>query len=377
MQENLKYWLAINKIPNLGPVTIKKLWEHFGSIQAVWNADEKNIWKIEGLSKPAVNAFINNRNKIDLNAEIKAIEKTEIGVLTIEDGDYPAGLRNIYDPPPVLFIKGRILRSDEKALAIVGTRKASRYGLEMARKLASDLSSLGITIISGLAAGIDTAAHRGALEANGRTIAVFGCGINVIFPAANRGLAEEIERTGALVSEFPVGAGTDKVNFPRRNRIISGLSLGVIMVEGHYDSGAMITAKAALDQGREVFAVPGNVQIEQSKGPHWLIKQGAKLVESIEDVLEELKMVMPVKMPNPSISLGTSAELRITNEGRNYPELNEEEKKIIKALSLEPKHLDIISAETKLSIPQVSSTLMMLEIKKVIRQLPGKNFVLS
>lgn len=214
MRENLKYWLAINKIPNLGPVTIKKLWEHFGSIQAVWNADEKNIWKIEGLSKPAVKAFISNRGKIDLNAEIKAIERTDIKVLTIEDEDYPAGLKNIYDPPPVLFIKGKILRSDEKALAIVGTRKASRYGLEMARKLASDLSSLGITIISGLAAGIDTAAHRGALEANGRTIAVFGCGINVIFPAANKDLAKEIERTGALVSEFPVGAGQIKLISP-------------------------------------------------------------------------------------------------------------------------------------------------------------------
>jgi DNA processing protein len=371
MNESLKYWLAINKIPNLGPVTIKKLWEHYGSIQAVWNADEKNIWKIEGLSKPAVKAFINNRNKVDLNAEIKAIEKTEVKVLTIEDEDYPTGLKNIYDPPPVLFIKGKILRSDEKALAIVGTRKASRYGLEMARKLASDLSSLGITIISGLAAGIDTAAHRGALEAKGRTIAVFGCGINVIFPAANRDLAKEIERTGALVSEFPVGAGTDKVNFPRRNRVISGLSLGVIMVEGHYDSGAMITAKAALDQGREVFAVPGNVQLDQSKGPHWLIKQGAKLVESVEDVLDELKSQIPISKSQ------TIPKSQIPMTKRDYSDLSQDEQKIVSVLSLEPKHLDVISMETKLSIPQVSSTLMMLEIKKVVRQLPGKNFVLS
>jgi DNA processing protein len=212
-----------------------------------------------------------------------------------------------------------------------------------------------------MASGIDTLAHRGALEAEGRTVAVFGCGVDVVYPSENKGLAKSIEENGSLVSEFPLGTGTEKGHFPRRNRIISGLSMGVIVVEGHYDSGAMITAKAALDQGREVFAVPGNVELDQSKGPHWLIKQGAKLVESVEDVLEEFNMVMPK---------------RIENENRDYSNLPAEEQKIISVLSLEPKHIDNISVETKLSIPQVSSLLMMLEVKKLVRQLPGKMFVL-
>jgi len=305
---------------------------------------------------------------MDLDGELNGVLEGNIKVLTLEDEEYPENLKNIYDPPPVLYIRGKIEKSDQKALAIVGTRRASSYGLEIAKKLAGELAALGITIVSGMATGIDSAAHRGALEGKGRTIAVFGTGVDEIFPSQNKELAGQIAFAGALVSEFPLGTKGEKGNFPRRNRIISGLSLGVIVVEGHYDSGAMITAKLALDQGREVFAVPGNVQLDQSKGPHWLIKQGAKLVESVQDVLDELRMVMPAKMPND--------ELRMTNEGRNYPELNEEEKKIVSVLSLEPKHLDVISMETKLSIPQVSSTLMMLEIKKVVRQLPGKMFVL-
>jgi DNA processing protein len=368
MQENLKYWLAINKIPNLGPVTIKKLWDHYGDIKSVWQASEMSIREIEDLSKPAIKAFIENRNKIDLDSELNIIQEKQINILTIEDEKYPSMLRNIYDPPPVIYFKGSLLRSDEKAVAVVGTRKATRYGLEMAKKIASELASLGITIVSGLAAGIDTAAHWGALGAKGRTIAVYGCGVDRVFPGENRDLASKIENSGAVVSEFPVGTATEKGNFPRRNRIISGLSLGVIVVEGHYDSGAMITAKLALEQGREVFAVPGNIELDQSKGPHWLIKQGAKLVESVEDVLEELKAQIPYKMSNDQFPM--------SNEGKNYSNLSEEERKVVSVLSLEPKHIDSISIETGLPIPQVSSLLMMLEIKKAIKQLPGKMFVL-
>jgi DNA processing protein len=340
----------------------------------VWNASEQSIWQIEGINKLAVRSFLGSRSKMDLDGELNGVLEGNIKVLTLEDEEYPENLKNIYDPPPVLYIRGKIEKSDQKALAIVGTRRASRYGLEIARKLACELAALGITIVSGMAMGIDSAAHRGALEAKGRTIAVFGTGVDEIFPSQNKELAGQIAFAGALVSEFPLGTKGEKGNFPRRNRIISGLSLGVIVVEGHYDSGAMITAKEALEQGREVFAVPGNVELDQSKGPHWLIKQGAKLVESVQDVLEELNMVMPKKMTNDPLDF---ARGQMSNEGRNYPELNEEEKKIVSVLSLEPKHLDVISMETKLSIPQVSSTLMMLEIKKVVRQLPGKMFVLS
>lgn len=296
---------------------------------------------------------------------MESVQESNVCVLTLEDEEYPTLLKNIYDPPPVIYIKGNKFQPNEKTLAIVGTRKASRYGKEIAQKLAFELASLGITIVSGMALGVDTFAHQGALEAKGKTIAVFGCGVDVIYPPSNRGLSKEIETSGALVSEFPLGTGTEKGHFPRRNRIISGLSLGTIVVEGHYDSGAMITAKQALDQGREVFAVPGNVDLDQSKGPHWLIKQGAKLVESVDDVLEELNVVID--------------DRRIPNsEPRTFDHsnLSPDEQKIIKVLSLEPKYIDNISVESGLSIPQVSSLLMMLEVKKVIRQFPGKKFVL-
>lgn len=366
MKESIKYWLAINRVPKVGPVTIKKLWEHFGSVQTIWETDEKSLSKIEGLSKPAIKSFLESRPQINLDDELGAVEKNNINILTLEDDEYPDLLKNIYDPPPVLYVRGKDLAPKDKAIAIVGTRRASHYGKETARKLAFELSSLGFNIVSGMALGIDTLAHRGALEAKGKTVAVFGCGLDVIYPSSNRSLAKEIESTGSLVSEFPLGTGTEKGNFPRRNRIISGLSLGVIVVEGHYDSGAMITAKQALDQGREVFAVPGNVELDQSKGPHWLIKQGAKLVESVEDVLEELHMVMPKKVE--------SRELKVEN--RDYSNLSSEEQKIVSVLSLEPKYIDNISIESGLSIPQVSSLLMMLEVKKIVRQLPGKMFVL-
>lgn len=366
---NLKYWIALNKIPNIGPVTIKKLWEHFGAIRSVWEADEKSLSLIEGLGKSALKSLLENRAIINLEKGLDELEQAGVKALSLEDPGYPVNLINIYDPPPILFCKGEIFASDEKALAIVGTRKASTYGIEFAKKMAAELASMGITIVSGMAAGIDTSAHKGAIEAGGRTIAVFGCGVDIIYPPENKQLSGEIIRKGALVSEFPVGAKIEKGNFPRRNRIVSGLTKGVIVVEGHYDSGAMITAKEALEQGREVFAVPGSVEMEQSKGPHWLIKQGAKLVESVEDVLEELHMVMPKKMSN--------LQFPMSNEGINYSKLSSDEQKIVLVLTKEPKHLDNLSAESGLSIPQVSSLLMMLEVKNVVRQLPGKMFLLS
>ena len=332
-------------VDRVGPVTLKKLLDQHGSIVDVCRAINAPLIEAESLMQKAA--------------------QSNIKLMPLEDDTYPELLKHIYDPPPVLYVKGQDLRND-KTVAIVGTRRASRYGRETARKLAFELSSLGFTIVSGLASGIDTCAHQGALDAKGGTVAVFGCGVDVIFPAENRGLARQIEASGSLVSEFPLGTGTEKGHFPRRNRIISGLSQGVIVVEGHYDSGAMITAKAALEQGREVFAVPGDVRLDQSKGPHWLIKQGAKLVESVEDVLEEFNMVMPEKVE--------SGKLKAVS--RDYSNLTEDERRIVSVLSLEPRHIDRVSVETGLSIPQVSSLLTMLEVKNLVRQLPGKMFVL-
>ncbi|MFA4905473.1 MAG: DNA-processing protein DprA [Candidatus Margulisiibacteriota bacterium] len=357
----LKYWLSLNQIPELGPVTIKKMWDHFGDIEKVWEAKESEIVGIEGINRKAATAFIEQRSKVDPEEQLAMVNKSKVRVLTLEDEVYPSNLKNIYAPPPVLYIKGELLKGDEKALAIVGTRRASSYGLEVAKRLGFELAGLGITIVSGLASGIDTAAHKGALEAKGRTLAIFGCGVDMIFPAENRELAKEIESSGACVSEFPMGTRTEKGNFPRRNRIISGLSLGTIVVEGNYDSGAMITAKDALEQGREVFAVPGNVEADQSKGPHWLIKQGAKLVESVEDVLSELEHILGPYKIRP----------RIKGQ-KDLSGLSGDEKRIVEALASEPRHIDQLANVLNMEVSNVSSLLMMLELKSFIKSLPGK-----
>lgn len=366
MRSDLKYWLGLNTIPELGPVTIKRLWKHFGSIERVWRATDFS--GIEGLRPRAISSFLANRDKVDLDAELTKVEAARVKVLTLADDDYPELLQHIYDPPPVLYYRGEMLKPGERTMALVGTRRASRYGLETAGKLAAELASLGIVVVSGLAQGIDTAAHQGVVEAKGKTIAVFGTGVDVIFPSENTLLAKQIELSGALVSEFPLGERGDRSNFPRRNRIISGLSLGVIVVEGDYQSGAMITAKEALEQGREVFAVPGNVGLEGSRGPHWLIKQGAKLVENVQDILDEINF-----QPLTS-NIQTNIK---TQEPKPKPlNLTPEEEKILAAVSDEPKHIDVIAVAVGVLPSQAASTLMMLEIKQLVRQLPGKMFIL-
>ena len=367
MQSNLVKWLILNKIPHLGAASIKKMWDKFGSIDAIWAATEEDLTKVERLSSKAIKSLLENKNTLDVSAGFSA----DINALTLDDSEYPKNLKNIYDPPSILYSKGKLQQSDEKSVAIVGTRKASRYGLATAKKLARDLASLGITIVSGLAAGVDTSAHEGALAVNGRTIAVLGCGVDIVYPPQNKSLMEQVTKNGSVVSEFSLGTEVEPWHFPLRNRIISGLSLGVIVVEGHYDSGAMITAKEALEQGREVFAVPGNAGMDQSKGPHWLIKQGAKLVESVDDVLDEIKHQMTIS------KLQTISKSQIQNSKRDYYNLSEEEQKIVGVLSFEVKHIDNITLEAGFSISQISSLLTMLEMKKIIKQLPGKMFVLN
>jgi len=287
---------------------------------------------------------------------------SQINIIKVTDKEYPELLKKIYDPPEELYVKGDTSSLSEKCLAIVGTRTATEYGKAIARKYAKELSQYGFTIVSGLAEGIDTESHKGALEAGGKTIAVFGCGIDQIFPASNIKLAGDIEKSGALISEYKPGTPAAKWTFPRRNRIISGMSLGVIMVEGHYDSGAMITAKLALDEGREVFAVPGNVEIEQTKGPHWLIKQGAKLAESIDDILEEFNIK------------------RVEGSGKDkdidLSQLSSAQVKVISCLTKEPKHVDRISAESGTSSHETLGILAVLEINGMAKQLPGKYFVI-
>ncbi len=367
-QDTITLWLKLNKVPELGSIGILRLWQHFGSIEAILNANKEVLETVEGIHPRIAQSIVENRGLINVDKELRQIGAIE--ALTLDSADYPKSLVNIYDPPSILYCNGGLVEQDQKAIAIVGTRRASHYGLEIAKKLAAELSALGFTIISGMALGIDTAAHEGALQAGGRTIAVLGTGVDVIYPPSNKNLYHSIVEKGAVVSELMPGTAAEQWTFPRRNRIISGLSLGVIVVEGHYDSGAMITAKCALDQGREVFAIPGQIGLDQSKGPHWLIKQGAKLVETIDDVLEELNFVLPATHPN--------YVLRITNESStpsHYEHLPPDERKIVETLSHEPKYIDNIAHECGRPISQVSSLLMMLEMKKTVRQLPGKNYV--
>ena len=343
MNENLKFWFALNKVPGLGPVRLKKLLEQYSSAQAVCAALNCPVPGIED--------------------DLLKLDRAGARVIAIEEEAYPLSLKNIHDPPPLLYIRGDLLTEDAGSVAIVGTRRPTAYGLAVAGQLAFELARRGLTVVSGLALGIDAAAHEGALRADGRTIAVLGSGIDRIAPLTNLALAERIVRHGAVVTEYPLGQEPDKWTFPQRNRIIAGLSLGVIVVEGHYESGAMITAKQALEQGREVFAVPGNVGLEQSKGPHWLIKQGAKLVETVDDVLEELKF----QIPNDKLcAKGASAS---GGQTKIKPaNLSPEEEKIFSLLSGEPKQLDALACEADWPVQQVAACLTLLEIKKLVEQ---------
>jgi len=358
---DLRYFIAANKLPGLGPVKIKKALDHFGSISAFWSADAGQLRMVEGFSNDLVEAIVKARNDIDVEKELEKALKSGHQILTIEDEGYPSNLKNIYDPPPVIYIDGKLERTDGKAIAIVGTRKPTHYGKEVARNLAAELSGLGFTIVSGLAYGIDTEAHLGALEAGGRTISVFGSGLDHIYPESNKAVAKRISRAGANVSEFPLGQTPDKWTFPQRNRIISGLSLGVVVVEGSMDSGALITAKLGLEQGREVFAVPGNVRSEFSRGPHSLIKDGAKLVESIDDILDELNIYVERQAPG---------------QVRDTTVLSEKEKQVVSALSYEPRPIDSIIEESKLTASEVLSVLSMLEMKRLVKQQLGRGYVL-
>ena len=293
--------------------------------------------------------------------------KNKIRELRLTDEGYPTNLKYIYDPPPALYIKGNIIPQDNIAIAIVGSRQASYYGLKNAQELAFELAAKGITIISGLARGVDSAAHRGALKAKGRTIAVLGSGLNMIYPVENKGLAEEISQNGAVISEFSQDTPPHRQNFPRRNRIISGLSLGVLVVEAAKRSGALITVGFALEQGREVFALPGKIDSFTSQGTHDLIKQGAKLVESTEDIIEELE---------PLRSSQTN-QTRSESKTKIEPNLPEEEKQVYSCLSCEPLHIDELAQKVNLSYGRLLTCLLKLEYKKLVKELPGKAFVRS
>jgi len=357
--------LRLNMTKGIGIRTYKTLLERFGSSEAILDAARAELEAVPGIGPKLANAIVEESKTIDIATEINVAKEKGVQILPYTSEQYPKHLKTIYDPPLVLYVKGNILETDVLALAIVGARRCTYYGLSQAERFGRLLAQKGLCIVSGMARGIDAAAHRGAISANGRTIAVLGCGLGVIYPRENVELAEQIVQHGAIVSEFPMNTPPDFRNFPPRNRLISGLSLGVLVVESSLKSGSLITAQWALEQGKEVFAMPGNIDNIYSRGTHKLIKEGAKLVEDITDIIQEL---------GPVAETLSATEVPMTNDPRSLM-LNSQEKKIFSLLSSSPKDIDEIIRIAKLPTSVVSSTLLILEIKKLVKQLSGKRFV--
>jgi DNA processing protein len=358
--EESKYWVAFSGIPGIGRVRISQLKEYFGGLQAAWKAPEGKL-RQAGLDSRSIDAIVILRPRIALDAEMERLERYKVKAFTYEDPLYPQRLKEIYDYPPVLYVRGSLPGEDEPCLAIVGSRRPTIYGRQVTEEIVADLARSRITIVSGLARGIDSVAHRAALDAGGKTVAVFGSGLDIVYPAENARLAQAIVENGALVSEYPLGVKPKAENFPLRNRIMSGLSLGVLVVEAGEKSGALITAHQALEQNREVFAIPGSILSPTSRGTNRLIQEGAKLVRNYTDVLQELNLTIVVQQ----------AEI---NE---FSPADEIESAILRQLTSEPNHMDEICRCSGLSMPQVSSTLAMLELKGIVRQVGNMNYVLA
>jgi DNA processing protein len=355
-----RYWIGFNIVRGIGPTRLRALLDYFGDVERAWHAPARELRRA-GLDRRSLENLIACRAALDLDQELKRIAATGAQVLTWESPSYPRLLREIPDPPPVLYVKGTLEEEDAWAVAVVGTRRASAYGLEVTRRLTKALSRSGITIVSGLARGIDGEAHRAALEAGGRTIAVLGCGIDRVYPPEHRKLAQQITAQGALVSDYPLGTEPEGRNFPPRNRIISGLSLGVLITEAGVRSGALITADFAADQGREVFAVPGNMLARGSAGTNALIRDGARIVLRPEDVLEELNLTMVAEQA----------------EARQVLPADETEAALLDHLSAEPTHVDELRQQVGLPIAQVTSTLAMMELKGMVRQVGGMKYIVA
>ena len=358
--DELKYWVAFSGIPGVGRVRIAQMKERFGSLQDAWKAPEGKL-KQAGLDSRSVDALMAIRPRISVEAEMEKLERHNVSALTCEDPEYPSRLREIYDYPSVLYVRGSLPVEDEPCLATVGTRRPTIYGRQVTEEIVTDLARSGITIISGLARGVDSVAHRAALDAGGKTVAVFGSGLDIVYPGENARLAQAIVEHGALVSEYPLGVKPKPENFPLRNRIMSGLSLGVLVVEAGDRSGALITAQQAVEQNREVFAIPGSILSPASQGTNRLIQEGAKLVRNYTDILQELNLTIVVQQ----------AEIR------EFSPASEAESAILKQLSAEPNHIDEICRCSGLTMPEVSSTLAMLELRGFARQVGSMNYVLA
>jgi len=355
-----RYWIGFNRIKGIGAIRFRRLLDAFGDLETAWKASPAAL-RDAGLDRRAIESLVAARAQVDLDAELRRLEQSGAGLITWEDASYPRNLLNIAQPPPVLYVKGTLLPADEWAVALVGTRHASTYGREVARELASGLAASGVTVVSGLARGVDVAAHRAALEAGGRTIAVLGSGVDNIYPPEHAGVAEAIAKAGAVVSDYALGTPPEAANFPPRNRIISGLAKGVVIVEAGEVSGALITADFAAEQGRDVFAVPGNIHQRTSLGANKLIQQGAKMVTGVADVLEELNLALVTEQRTARAALPADAT----------------EQRLLACLSAEPVHIDDLGVQMGLPIAQVSGALALMELKGMVRQVGGMNYVVA
>ncbi len=358
MQKNLKYWLGFNLVRGIGPMRLRVLIDHFGGIEAAWHAPEAALRELR-LDRRATRNLLKVRHQVDLDTVIERMTRVGAHALTWDSPDYPAALALLDDAPPVLYVRGTLTPADEWAVGIVGTRKVSVYGREVTHRMALGLAQHGVTVVSGLARGADGIAHKAALEAGGRTIAVLGSGLDNIYPAEHRKLADAIAEQGAVVSDYPMGTRPEASNFPPRNRIISGLSLGVIVTEAGLRSGALITADFAADQGREVFAVPGSILSPGSAGCNRLLRDGAHVLTEVRDVLETLNL----------------DQLAEKQQARMILPENATEATILDELSAEPHHLDDLSRQAGLPVATVSSTLVMMELKGMVRQVSPLHYV--
>lgn len=360
--DDLQAWLTLYAVPGIGPARFRALLTKFGSPETVLRAKAKDVCTVPGIDEGTVQAIGLKQDHEFVEKQLQCIEKYNVHVSTYLDADYPQNLKEIYDAPPLLFVRGVMTEQDSIAVAIVGSRISSDYGKLIAKRLGGELAQRGVTVVSGLARGIDTVGHRGCLEKKGRTIGVLGCGVDVVYPPENKKLMNDIIEGGAVVSEFFMGAKPEGTHFPRRNRIISGLSLGVVVVEAGERSGALVTAEFALSQNREVFAVPGQVTSMRSKGSNRLIKEGAKLVASVEDIIEEL---------SPSLQLHDASKSSVMPEIR----FSDDEKKIYETLSDKPIHIDAIAKQSLFPSARTLSLLLSMELNGTVKQLSGKMFV--
>ncbi len=360
IRTDIKYWVGFSRIPGIGTVRFNQLLKRFENLEIAWTAGPAEL-RQAGLDSGTVQSIVSTRPRIDPEGEMEKLDRSGVRALTSDDADYPKRLKEVYDFPPVLYIKGSLVPEDQWCVSVVGTRHATAYGRQVTEEITTDLVQNKITIASGLARGIDTVAHRSAVAAGGRTLAVFACGLDVIYPAENAELARQISSKGALVSEYPLGTKPRPDYFPRRNRIMSGLSLGVLVIEAGETSGAMITAHLALEQNREVFAIPGSILSPASIGTNKLIQEGAKLVRDYRDVLQELNLTAVAHQM----------------EMKDIVSKSETESVLLKKLGREPVHIDEICRTSGLPISTVSSTLAMMELKGLVKQVGAMNYALA